>query len=70
MEIPIGTKLNIKIQFPRELKLSNIEAEAEVIWRDVYYWEDLEGYQYGLKFTEISEANSVMYRKVLNTRHG
>ena len=60
-EMPIGIKLNIEVLLPRKLKLTKFRAETEVIWKDISYWEDWEGYQYGLKFTNISNED---YRKL------
>lgn len=55
--IPIGTKLNIAIIFPKGFELANIEVTAEVIWKDPHWEEDWEGYQYGLKFIRILEED-------------
>ncbi len=52
-EMPVGIRLNIEVLFPKELNLPTFRAETEIIWRDIYYWEDWEGCQYGLKFTPL-----------------
>jgi len=52
-EMSVGIRLNIEVLFPKELNLPTFRAETEIIWRDIYYWEDWEGYQYGLKFTPL-----------------
>jgi hypothetical protein len=65
-EMPVGTRLNIEVFFPKELKLPNFKAEAEIIWKDVYYWEDWEGYQYGLKFIHISNEDYLKLNRVLS----
>jgi hypothetical protein len=46
--IPIGSKLNIAVLFPKGFELTNFEVLAEIIWKDLYWEEDWEGYRYGL----------------------
>jgi hypothetical protein len=53
-DMPIGKGVNIKISFPKGAESEDFRAEAEIIWKDVYLWDDWEGYQYGLKFVQIS----------------
>ena len=66
-EMPIGIKLNIEVLLPKKLKLTKFRAETEVIWKDISYWEDWEGYLYGLKFTHISnEDYSKLYQILSN----
>ena len=55
--IPISTKLNIAVLFPRGYELANFEVLAEIIWKDLHWEEDWEGYQYGLKFVHILEED-------------
>lgn len=59
--IPIGTKLNIAVLFPNRFELANFEVLAEIIWKDIYWEENWEGYQLGLKFIKILEED---YRKL------
>ncbi len=66
--IPIGTKLNIAIIFPKGFELANIEVTAEVIWKDLHWEEDWEGYQYGLKFIQILEEDRKKLKLLLNGR--
>jgi hypothetical protein len=56
-DIPIGTKLNVMVLFPKEYELSNFEVLTEIIWRDLLRTEEGERYQYGLKFLEIDEQD-------------
>jgi len=51
--MPVGTKLNIAVLFPKEFQLSNFEVSAEIIWKEIHWKEDWEGYKYGLKFIRI-----------------
>jgi hypothetical protein len=43
--MPIGTKLNIAVLFPKEFELTNLEVVAEIIWKDLHWEEDWERYQ-------------------------
>jgi hypothetical protein len=64
-EIPLGTTLNIELLFPKGSHLSNFKAAAEIVWKDICNWEDWEGYQYGLKFIQISNEDYSMLEKLL-----
>lgn len=37
--------------------MANFEVLAEIIWKDLHWEEDWEGYQYGLKFVHILEED-------------
>jgi len=52
-DIPIGTRLNIAVIFPKGFELANFEVSAEIIWKDIHWEEDWEGYKYGLRFIHI-----------------
>jgi len=69
-EMSVGIRLNIEVLFPKELNLPTFRAETEIIWRDIYYWEDWEGYQYGLKFTQISNGDYLKLRSILSNPSG
>jgi len=64
-DMPVKTRLDIEVLFPRGFELSNFRGAAEIIWKDSCNWEDLEGYQYGLKFIQISNKNYLMLKKLL-----
>lgn len=65
-EMPVGTKLDIEVLLPRKLRLSKIRAETEIIWKGVSYWEDWEGFEYGLKIIHISNEDSVELNRILS----
>ncbi len=65
-EMPVGIKLDIEVLLPKKLSLSEIRAEAEIIWKGVSYWEDWEGYEYGLKITHISNEDYTKLSAILN----
>ena len=64
-DMPLETTLNIELLFPKESNLSNFKAVAKIVWKDICNWEDLEGYQYGLKFIQIPDENYSMLKKLL-----
>jgi len=64
-DMPLQTKLNIEVLFPKESNLSNLKAVGEIVWKDICNWEDLEGYQYGLKFIQISNQDYSMLKRLL-----
>ncbi len=55
--MPVGTKLNIAVLFPKEFELANFEVVAEIIRKEIHWEEDWEGYQYGLRFVKILEED-------------
>ena len=55
--IPVGTHLNIAVLFPKAFELANFEVLAEVVRKEIYWKEDWEGYQYGLKFIQIRKED-------------
>ncbi len=59
--IPIGAKLKIQVLFLRQYELSRFEVIAEVVWKKLSVDRKGRGFQYGLKFVEISEED---YRKL------
>jgi hypothetical protein len=65
-EIPVRTRLNVEIYFPDDLRHSSFSERAEVVWRDVSHWEDLEGYQYGIEFVQTSKENDLNLSKMMN----
>jgi hypothetical protein len=65
--MPVGTKLNIAVLFPKEFQLSNFEVSAEIIWKEIYWKEDWEGYKYGLKFIRILDEDQWKLKDLLIT---
>jgi len=64
-DMPLETTLNIELLFPKESNLSHFKAVAKIVWKDICNWEDLEGYQYGLKLIQISNEDDSMLKKLL-----
>jgi hypothetical protein len=64
--IPIGSKLNIAVLFPKGFELTNFEVLAEIIWKDLHWEENWEGYRYGLRFIKILEDDRRKLKHLLN----
>lgn len=64
--MPIGTMLHISVLFPEGYKLTNLKVLAEVIWKDLHWEEDWEGYQYGLKFVQILDEDRDKLKQLLS----
>jgi hypothetical protein len=64
--IPIGSKLNIAVIFPKGFELTNFEVLAEIIWKDLHWEEDWEGYRHGLKFIRILDEDRGKLKQLLN----
>jgi hypothetical protein len=67
--IPVGTNLNITVLFPKEYELADFEVSAQVVWKELYWKEDWEGYQYGLKFVSIRAHDRWKLRQLLSARY-
>ncbi len=65
-EMPVGITLDIEVLLPSEFRQSKIRAEAEIIWKGVGYWEDWEGFEYGLKITYISHEDFTELTRILS----
>jgi len=68
-DIPVGTNLNIAVLFPKGFELANFEVLAEVIWKEIYWKEDWEGYQYGLRFILIREEDQRKLTQLLSSHY-
>jgi hypothetical protein len=64
-DMPVKTRLNIEVSFPKAFELSNFKGVAEIVWKDICNWDDLEGYMYGLKFIQISYKNYLRLKQLL-----
>jgi hypothetical protein len=64
-DMPVGTKLDIVVLFPKEYELCNFEVIAEIIRKDLHWEEDWEGYEYGIKFLQIFEEDRYKLKQLL-----
>jgi hypothetical protein len=71
-DMSIGTRIDIKVLFKillsKGVRSAKFRAVANIIWKDTYWWEDWEGYQYGLKFIQILDEDSYKLKLILNNR--
>jgi c-di-GMP-binding flagellar brake protein YcgR len=63
-EIEMGQNLKLKIFFGSSLNLSFIEAQVEVVWRDIH-WMSEEDYRIGVKFVDISSGDKEKLENLL-----
>ena len=47
--MPLGTRLNLSILFPKQFELTDLKMEAVIAWRESLLKGEWEGYQYGLR---------------------
>jgi hypothetical protein len=64
----VGTKLSLVVLFAVEFELSSLHVLAEIVWKEICWKEDWEGYQYGLKFTEVQEEDLQKLQQLLSGR--
>jgi hypothetical protein len=64
-DIPVGTRLNVAVIFPKGFQMTNFEVVAEIVWKDLYLRENWNGYQYGLKFIQIEEEDLQKLQQLL-----
>jgi len=67
-EIPVGTKLRLELLFPKAYENNNFEAEAEIVWKGDGLGEKSEKYQYGIRFTQMSEDDQRKLKQLLSGR--
>jgi hypothetical protein len=56
-DIPIGTKLNIAVLFPKWFELTDFKLVAETLWKEPLWKDDWTGYRYGLNIVQILEED-------------
>jgi hypothetical protein len=64
--IPIGSRLKIAVLFPKGFELTVVEVLAEIIWKDLHWEEDWEGYQYGLRFVQVLDHEFGKLKQLLD----
>jgi hypothetical protein len=62
---PLGKKINIKVSFPKGAEFESFRVEAEIVWKDVYFWEGWEEYQCALKFVESLNGHYLKLKRLL-----
>ena len=73
-DMPVGTKLNIILLFPKGFELANFKAVTKIMRKEPYQKEDSEGnpswegYRYGLEVIQILEGDGWKLNWLLNRR--
>jgi len=67
--IPVGANLDITVLFKKGYEMANFEVLAQVVWKEIYWKEDWEGYQYGLKFVSIRAHDHWKLRQLLSGQY-
>lgn len=52
-DMPVGSRLDIAVLFPKWFELAEFKLAAEIIWKEPLWKEGWKGYQYGLKVIQI-----------------
>jgi hypothetical protein len=64
-DIPIGTKLNMAVLFPKWFELADIRLVAETLWKEPLLKDAWTGYRYGLNIVEILEEDQTKLKLLL-----
>jgi hypothetical protein len=64
-DIPVGGRIKIEVLSPNGRKALSFRSVAEIIWKDIYPWDDWESYEYGLKFFQIPSEDYLKIRDLL-----
>jgi len=64
--IPLGTKLNVSVLFPKRFELAEFKLEAEIVWKEPLLKEEWEGFQYGLNIVHLLDEDHWKLNMVLN----
>ena len=54
-DMPVGTRLNVRIFYAHEFELEGFTVVAKIVWKSVYTEENWRGYKYGLDCVQLSE---------------
>jgi hypothetical protein len=67
-DLPVGLRINVKVLLSQVLEIEDFKTVAEIIWKDMDIWEGWEGYQYGLKFFQLSNEERNKLEEVLKNQ--
>ena len=67
-DIPVGMTLKLELLFPKGFEFNNFEAEAEIVWKEDRSEDNSEKYQYGIRFTQMSEDDRRKLKQLLSGR--
>jgi len=66
-DIPIGSRLNVRIFYANEYELDDIKATSETVQKHVHFADNWKGYKCALKFLEVSEEDLRKLTYLLNS---
>jgi hypothetical protein len=58
----------IAVLFPQRFELASLKVFGEVIWKDLHWEENWEGFYYGLKIIQILEEDRRKLRRLLSSQ--
>jgi hypothetical protein len=61
----LSKKINIKVSFPNGTEYESFRVEAEIVWKDVHFWEGWEEYHYALKLVKRLTAHYLKFKRLL-----
>jgi hypothetical protein len=64
-EMHLSGRMNFKVSFPKGAEFESFRVETEIVWRDIYFWEDWKGYQYASKFVESLDGHYLKLKRLL-----
>jgi hypothetical protein len=64
-DIPVGTKLNIVVLFPKGFELADCKIVAEIVWKNTIWGENHAGYRLGLRFIRILDEELHKLKQLL-----
>jgi len=67
-DIPVGTRLSVVILFPKGFELADFSFLAEIVWKNAYWMEEWQGYQYGIRITKILREDERKLKHLLSGR--
>ena len=68
--MPLGTRLNVSVLFPKQFELTDLKLEAEIAWRESLLKGEWEGYQYGLRIVRLLDEDLWKLKEVLSGQFG
>ena len=66
--LPVGTKLNVVVLFCRGFGLKALTVSAEIVWKEICWKDQWEGFVYGLRFAEIEQKDLWKLQQLLSGR--
>jgi len=65
-DLSVGTKLSLVVLFPKRVELKYLKLLAEIVRKEECWKEGWEGFQYGLRFTEVEEEDLRKLQELLS----